>query len=98
VQATHVVAVGTVPEAKPSAFDAVMAETVKEAEADSARAAEEEAQPGGRFARFAAWWGSVRDYVAERRDQLYQTWNSYFSRGEKDEPPQAHTAGLEPER
>lgn len=98
VQATHVAAVGTVPEAKPSAFDAVMAEAVKEAEADSARAAEEEAQPGGRFARFTAWWSSVREYVAEQREQLYQHWNAYFGHDEKDEPQQTPTAGLEPER
>ena len=84
------------PEAKAEetgAFEAVHAETVAQAAADTAVTEREEAAaPGSRFDRVRAWWNNMREHVAgwhgyvrEQIDQYRNHWN--------DVPEQAATPG-----
>lgn len=84
------------PEApKPalSTFDAVMAETVGEAEAEirhseAAEAAEAKGDaPGGRFEQWRTWWGNMREYVSHGWGEMQQRVSHYFNRGEPDDTP-----------
>jgi hypothetical protein len=71
-----------------SPFDAVMAETVRKAEADAAAPAEEGAPGAAEHAgRFRAWWGTMRDYVQGFGYQVQDYWQRYFHRGEPEAAP-----------
>lgn len=74
------------PQAQPSptpgrdAFDQVMAETVQE----ERHAAPVSDEGGGRFERFRAWLGGMREYVADLSHQARDYWGSYFQRDEPE--------------
>jgi hypothetical protein len=80
-----------------SAFDTVMTETASEAASHAGDTADE--QPGGRFERFRAWWGSMREYVSGWRDQVRDYWGTYFQRDEAEPelPTPQHTQDMEPQ-
>ena len=95
-------AVQAEPSAAPapaSAFDAVMAETRQEAAEDGARATEEERTGGGRFERFRAWYGTVREHVAGWGQQVQDYYGSWFRRGGEPAPeqPPEPSKGMEPQ-
>lgn len=86
------------PAAKPSAFDAIMAERMQEAEEQAAQMIEEQRSdvPADRFARVRAWWGTMREYVADDQERFLSQWNAYFGRGETEEPQPTQPTSPEP--
>ena len=66
-----------------SPFDAILAERVKEAEAQMAEAIAGDGGHASRFDRVKAWWSNFREYVTDRRDHYREQWSAYFG----DEEP-----------
>jgi hypothetical protein len=64
-------------------FAAVHHRTIARANANQAMLAREEAEePGGRFTRLRAWWGNMREHFTEWREQLFDRFEGYPSRGD----------------
>lgn len=68
-----------------SPFDAVMAETVRRAEAEAAAPAREDGADH-RFERFRAWWGTMREYVQGFGQQVQDYWHRHFPADAPAEP------------
>lgn len=61
--------------------------------------AEEPGSSGGRFDRFRAWCGTVREHVAGWGQQVQDYYRSWFSRGSEpmSEPTPEQGQGMEPQ-